>query len=82
MKLTQSLAVIRYLARKLGLFAIDEKYLTRQDLVEQQIQDMRMSFVWDLLLKKDEYKKNKIIFLEETLPKQLELLFKFLGDSE
>jgi len=56
--------------------------LTRQDLVEQQIQDMRMSFVWDLLLKKDEYKKNKIIFLEETLPKQLELLLKFLGDSE
>jgi glutathione S-transferase len=84
-KLTQSLAIIRYLARKFGLFATDEKSLTRQDLVEQQIQDMRMNFVWDLLLKKDEYEKNKVIFLEETLPKlelQLELLSKFLGDNE
>ncbi len=77
LKITQSLAIIRYLARKFGLFATDEKSLTRQDLVEQQI-----SFVWDLLLKKDKYEKNKVIFLEETLPKQLELLSKFLGDNE
>jgi len=82
LKLTQSLAIMRYLARKFGLFATDEKSLTRQDLVEQQIQDIRMNFVWDLLLKKDEYEKNKVIFLEETLPKQLELLSKFLGDNE
>jgi glutathione S-transferase len=85
LKLNQSLAIIRYLARKFGLFATDEKSLTRQDLVEQQIQDMRMSFVWDLLLKKDEYEKNKALFLEETLPKQLNSwrnLSKFLGDNE
>ncbi len=81
-KLTQSLAIMRYLARKCDLFATDEKSLTRQDLVEQQIQDMRWSFIFGVLSNKAEYDKNKALFLKETLPKQLELLSKFLGDNE
>ncbi len=81
-KLTQSLAIMRYLARKYDLFATDEKSLTRQDLVEQQVQDMRWNFIFGVLINKAEYEKNKALFLEETLPKQLELLSKFLGDNE
>jgi glutathione S-transferase len=81
-KLSQSLAIMRYLGRKYDLFATDEKSLTRQDLVEQQIQDMRWNFIFGVLFNKAEYEKNKALFLEETLPKQLELLSKFLGDSE
>jgi glutathione S-transferase len=48
-KLTQSLAIMRYLARKYDLFATDEKSLTRQDLVEQQIQDMRLHFIFGVI---------------------------------
>jgi hypothetical protein len=73
---------MRYLGRKYDLFATDEKSLTRQDLVEQQIQDMRWNFIFGVLINKAEYEKNKALFLEETLPKQLELLSKFLGDNE
>jgi glutathione S-transferase len=81
-KLSQNMTIMRYLARKYDLFAADEKSLTRQDLVEQQIQDMRWNFTFGVLINKAEYEKNKALFLEETLPKQLELLSKFLGDSE
>jgi glutathione S-transferase len=81
-KLSQSLAIMRYLARKYDLFATDEKSLTLQDLVEQQIKDMGWNFIFGVLINKAEYEKNKALFLEETLPKQLELLSKFLGDNE
>jgi glutathione S-transferase len=70
------------LGRKHGLVANDEKSIVRQDLVEQQLQDMKSSFIAGVLLNKAEFEKNKKKFLSETLPLQLELLSKFLGKNE
>jgi len=81
-KLSQSLAIMRYIARKCDLVATDEKSSARQDLVEQQLHDFRVYFICTFLINKTDYHKNKVTFLKETLPKQLELLSKFLGDSE
>jgi len=81
-KLSQSLAILRHLGKKHGLFATDHKSLVRQDLVEQQIQDIRVAFIWGLLINKAEYEKNKETFINETLPTHLELLSKFLGNNQ
>ncbi|CAG2114606.1 unnamed protein product, partial [Medioppia subpectinata] len=45
LKLTQSTAIMRYLARKHGLLATDETGLVRQDLLEQQLLDIRMGII-------------------------------------
>ncbi len=76
------MAIIRYLGRKYDLVANDEKSMVRQDLAEQQLQDMRSSFTSGVLLNKAEFENNKKKFLSETLPLQLELLSKFLGKNE
>ncbi|CAG2115498.1 unnamed protein product, partial [Medioppia subpectinata] len=52
-KLTQSTAIMRYLGRKHGLIATDETGLVRQDLLEQQLTDIWMSFTYGLLFNKD-----------------------------
>ena len=80
-KLSQSVAILRYLGHKYGLFATDGNSLVRQDLVEQQIQDLKTAFM-RLLFNKADYEKSKPIFINETLPKHLELLSKFLGTNE
>ena len=80
-KLSQSVAILRYLGRKYGLFATDGNSLARQDLVEQQIQDLKTA-LFRLLFNKADYEKSKPIFINETLPKHLELLSKFLGTNE
>jgi glutathione S-transferase len=72
---------MRYLGRKYGLFANDEKSLARQDLVEQQLIDIVLC-LGPLLLNKDEFENNKKKLLSETLPQHLELLSKFLGKNE
>ncbi len=76
------MAIIRYLGRKYGLVANDVKSMARQDLVEQQLQDMKSSFISGVLLNKAEFENNKKKFLSETLPLHLELLSKFLGKNE
>ncbi|CAG2115497.1 unnamed protein product [Medioppia subpectinata] len=45
LKLTQSTAIMRHLARKHGLMATDETGLGRQDLLEQQLLDIRMGII-------------------------------------
>jgi len=82
LKITQSVTIIRYLARKHGLFAIDDKSQARQDLVEQQLRDMQNWFIRGLLFNKAEFEKNKEKFLSETLPQQLDQLSKFLGNNQ
>jgi len=72
---------MRYLGRKYGLFANDEKSLARQDLVEQQLVDIRTGMI-PLLMDRDQFENNKKKFLTETLPQHLELLSKFLGKNE
>ncbi len=76
------MAINRYLGRKYGLVANDEKSMIRQDLAEQQLQDMKSSFIAVLLINKAEFENYKKKLLSETLPLQLELLSKFLGKNE
>lgn len=75
-KLTQSLAIMRYVARKNGLDGANEQEKARIDLVEQQISDYRGAFSGmcynpDFDTLKVEYLKN--------LPTRLKLLSDFLG---
>jgi len=76
------MAIIRHLGRKHGLVANDEKSIVRQDMAEQQLLDMKYSFIQGVLFNKAEFENNKKKFLSETLPLQLELLSKFLGNNE
>ncbi|CAG2162166.1 unnamed protein product, partial [Oppiella nova] len=66
-KLTQSIAILRYLGRKYGLVAGDEAGLVRQDLVEQQIQDIKQSF-FEIIFKKEDFESKKDSYIAETLP--------------
>ncbi len=73
---------MRYIGRKYGLIANDTQSLVRQDLVEQQLQDLEVNFIWGIMLCDVDFEKNEKKFTDETLPQQLELLSKFLGTNE
>ena len=45
LKLTQTLAILKYLARNYGLIASDVVTLAKQEMLEQQLVDYRMDFV-------------------------------------
>lgn len=76
-KLTQSVSILRYLARKHQLYGQTDEEKVRIDVAEQQLVDLRNN------LSRVAYSANceelKPNFLE-TLPDQLSLLSKFLGD--
>ena len=78
-KLSQSLVILRYLGRKHGLVATDEKSIIRQELVEQQLADARIQFMIKILLAPEFDKQN---VLNETIIPQLEQLDKFLGSGD
>ncbi|CAG2174865.1 unnamed protein product [Oppiella nova] len=80
-KLTQSIAILRYLGRKHGLVARDETGLVRQDLVEQQLFDYRTGFL-QTVFNKEGFEANKKKFIAETLPQWLDQLSKFLGSDQ
>ncbi|CAG2173095.1 unnamed protein product, partial [Oppiella nova] len=80
-KLTQSIAILRYLGRKHGLVARDETGLVRQDLVEQQLFDYRTGFL-QTVFNKEGFEENKKKFIAETLPQWLDQLSKFLGSDQ
>ncbi|CAG2104708.1 unnamed protein product [Medioppia subpectinata] len=80
-KITQSHAIMRHLARKHGLVATDETGLVRQDVLEQQLTDIRYGFGVGLLYNKD-YETEKVKYLAETLPQQLDSLSRFLGTRQ
>jgi len=79
-KLTQSLTILRYLAHKHGLAARDEPTRALQEVVEQQIQDMRIRFLFSILLVDGEPKKEA--YCTGTLEPQLDLLVKFMGEKQ
>lgn len=79
-KLTQSHAILRYLAQKYGLSSKDERTLGRQAMLEHQIQDMRDPF-FQMIIGKD-WAEKKDDYLKGTLVPQLQLLADFLGDKE
>nr|ABL09304.1 allergen Aca s 8 [Acarus siro] len=74
-KLTQSLAILRYLARKYGLEGATETEKNRIALLEQQINDLQTSFFLSLL------KGDEAAFLQ-TLPDQLAGVSAFLGVNQ
>jgi len=62
--------------------AKDHKSIAKQDMIEQQLQDLKMKFILGVIINYSEYEKGKKTFLEEILPQQLDLLSKFLGKNE
>ena len=81
--MTQSLAILRFLARKHDLYADNDQSLIRQEMFEQQFIDFRKNFSTSLLAKHSnggpEFKQAKIEFIK-TLPDQLKPISKFLGE--
>ncbi|KAG9509887.1 Glutathione S-transferase Mu 1, partial [Fragariocoptes setiger] len=78
-KLTQSLTISRYLARKHGLMGKTEAEQQRVDLAEQQIQDYRMAFA--MMCYRPEFEELKKPYLED-LPNKLKLLTSFIGKRQ
>ncbi|GFU01737.1 glutathione S-transferase Mu 1 [Trichonephila clavipes] len=79
MKLTQSVAILRYLARKYGMDGknVEEKHII--SMIEQQIMDFRANL--KNLVFSENYENDKEEFIKD-LPKQYQLWEKFLGDRK
>ena len=81
-KLSQSLAILRYVGRKHGLAATDDKAMARQDVVEQQIIDLRMAFIMQIIFNWTDDKEKQLKAINDIIVPQLEQLEKFLGPNE
>ncbi|NXI24635.1 GSTM2 transferase, partial [Sterrhoptilus dennistouni] len=75
-KLTQSNAILRYIARKHNMCGETEEEKQRVDVLENQLMDLRMNFA--RLCYSPDFEKLKPAFLEQ-LPKKLQELSRFLG---
>ncbi|XP_075772129.1 glutathione S-transferase 2-like isoform X1 [Pelodiscus sinensis] len=78
-RLTQSNAILRYLARKHRLAGESEEEMQRADMLENQVMDFRLSFA--RICYSPEFEKLKPEYLEQ-LPGKLKLLSRFLGDRK
>nr|XP_006135749.2 glutathione S-transferase Mu 1 [Pelodiscus sinensis] len=78
-KLTQSNAILRYLARKHKLGGETEEEMLRVDMLENQAMDFRMSLV--MICYNPEFEKLKPGYLEQ-LPGKLKLFSRFLGERK
>jgi glutathione S-transferase len=76
-RITQSLAIMRYLARKYKLTGNTEDEQIRISLAEQQLKDNNTAFV--RICYDTNFETLKIDYFKQ-LPQTLELLSKFLGD--
>nr|AMO13198.1 glutathione S-transferase [Panonychus citri] len=76
-KLSQTVAILRYLGRKNGLAGTEENEVTRCDLAEQASMDMIM-FLFKCWRTHDETAQKEI---NEYIPPKLEQLNKFLGSG-
>jgi len=75
-KITQSNAVLRYLARKNNLLGKTEEERIRVDILESEINDLRREFVGMCYSPSFEQRKDPYL---ERLPAKLRLLSDFLG---
>ncbi|TFK00724.1 C-Jun-amino-terminal kinase-interacting protein 4-like [Platysternon megacephalum] len=75
-KLTQSNAILRYVARKHKLYGETEEEMLRVDMLENQAMDFRMSLV--MICYNPDFEKLKPGYLEQ-LPGKLKLFSQFLG---
>ncbi|CAG2113479.1 unnamed protein product, partial [Medioppia subpectinata] len=80
-KMSQSMAIFRYLGQKHGLMATDAADRAVQVMCEQQMLEIEVSFV-DGLIKHPDYKARTADYLANTLTPQLDLLVKFLADKQ
>ncbi|XP_054157597.1 glutathione S-transferase Mu 1-like [Oppia nitens] len=78
-KLTQSTAILRYLARKHGLIGTSECALARQDMAEYQLADIRNGFIQTL--RNNDFDKSRQTYANDQLSKQLDELSTFLGQQ-
>uniref|UniRef100_A0A8C6ZH50 Glutathione S-transferase n=1 Tax=Nothoprocta perdicaria TaxID=30464 RepID=A0A8C6ZH50_NOTPE len=78
-KLTQSNAILRYIARKHNMCGDTEEEKVRVDMLENQVMDFRMSLV--MVCYNPEFEKLKPGYLEQ-LPGKLKLFSSFLGDRK
>ncbi|XP_063673813.1 glutathione S-transferase-like [Bolinopsis microptera] len=79
-KVTQSVAVIRYLGRKFGLVpGDDEKDIVKCEMIEQEAVDLRSAFQ-KLCLDKEGFEEKKPAYLD-SMEKKLEILDKYIGDG-
>ena len=75
-KITQSNAILRYLARKHHLDGETEEERIRADIVENQVMDTRMQLI--MLCYNPDFEKQKPEFLK-TIPEKMKLYSEFLG---
>lgn len=78
-KLTQSAAILHYIARKNKLDGTTEQEKIRIDLAEQQLNDFRMAFVQ--MCYNPNFETLKVDYLK-TLPDKLKLFSDFLGKNK
>eukprot|EP00076_Gallus_gallus_P034161 XP_024999699.1 glutathione S-transferase 2-like [Gallus gallus] len=78
-KLTQSNAILRYIARKHNMCGDTEEERQRVDVLENQVMDFRMSLV--MVCYSPDFEKLKPGYLEQ-LPGKLRLFSAFLGDRK
>ncbi|KAM5160091.1 glutathione S-transferase Mu 1 [Callospermophilus lateralis] len=75
-KITQSNAILRYLARKHNLCGETEEEKIRVDILENQVMDVRMHFI--MLCYNPDFEKKKPEYLE-AMPEMIKLFSQFLG---
>ncbi|XP_065505327.1 glutathione S-transferase 2-like [Caloenas nicobarica] len=78
-KLTQSSAILRYIARKHNMCGETEEERQHVDLLENELMDLRMSFA--RLCYSPDFEKLKPGYLEQ-LPAKLQKLSQFLGSRQ
>ncbi|XP_063153794.1 glutathione S-transferase Mu 1-like [Candoia aspera] len=78
-KITQSNAILRYIARKHKMCGETEEEMTRVDMLENQLMDFRIAFA--TLCYSPDFEKLKPEYLE-LLPGKLKLYSQFLGDRK
>uniref|UniRef100_A0A8C3T0V6 Glutathione S-transferase n=1 Tax=Chelydra serpentina TaxID=8475 RepID=A0A8C3T0V6_CHESE len=78
-KLTQSNAILRYLARKHKMAGESEEEIQRVDMLENQAMDFRLAFA--RICYNPDFEKLKLEYLEQ-LPGKLKLFSQFLGDRK
>ncbi|XP_028589693.2 glutathione S-transferase Mu 1-like isoform X1 [Podarcis muralis] len=78
-KITQSNAIMRYIARKHKMCGESEEEMVRIDMLENHIMDLRMAFA--KVCYSPDFEKLKPEYLEQ-IPGKLKLLSRFLGDKK
>ncbi|XP_058034062.1 glutathione S-transferase 2-like isoform X2 [Ahaetulla prasina] len=78
-KISQSNAILRYIARKHNMCGETEEETIRMDILENHLMDFRMSFA--KLCYSPDFEKLKPDYLE-LLPGKLKLFSQFLGDRQ